>query len=93
MRLFEPDRDPARSDDVAAFADRLVELWSDPSVGRKDARRLMQAQAQTAEGRLLLFFSEKRLEQLMAETRNREFWNIYRGLRQVLFRLARMLPE
>ena len=91
MRLFEPERDPSRPEDVKAFADHLVELWADPGVGRQDARRLMKSQAETAAGRLLLFFTEKHLETLAAQTRDRDKWNLYRGLRQVLFRLARML--
>lgn len=92
MRLHQPERDPSRPEDVRAFVDQLIELWSDRGLGRQEARKLLKKQARTAEGRLLLFLGEKRLAILMADTREAETWNRYRELRQLLFKLARMLP-
>ncbi|MFH2055425.1 MAG: hypothetical protein ABIJ61_05660 [bacterium] len=93
MRLFQPGRDPGRPEDVRAFVEQLVEMWSDTGLGQRNARRLLKTEARTAQGRLLLFFSEQRLAGMMAETHDPATWNLYRGLRQLLFKLARMLPE
>lgn len=93
MRMFHPERDPARPEDVRAFVDSIVELWDNAIAGRSEAERMLKEQARTAGGRLLLFFGEQQLEKMMGETREPEKWNLYCTLRPLFFRLSRMLPD